>query len=261
MDIFSTGTHLFLIVVAVFFWKLRFFPSNSLAANHKPRLVWLAFMLACAVSMYFVLEKWSSPSVRGDDGEVSSYLIFSLTWIALIQSAFAFFGISIRDDVAERRNLPAGYAAAGLTIAATCCVAGANIGDGPGFEVVLFCAVLATGYLLALWFVVAKVSGLADAITIERALGPGIRTGGWFAGTGVVIGACVAGDWISVAATLRDFVRYAWPLAIFAYAFGLFERSVSRRLPVSGPSAAKSIGAATAMILAGAICARWIGRH
>src|ERR1700747_825979 len=140
----------------------------------------------CGLAL-FALEKWSSPSVRDDFGEVSFYLIFSLIWIALTQSAFAFLGVSIRDDVAERRNRSAGFAVAGLTIAATCCVAGSNIGDGPGFEVVLFCAVLATGYLLALWFAVAQTSGLADAISIERDLAAGIRVGGWFAGTGAVI--------------------------------------------------------------------------
>jgi hypothetical protein len=134
----------------------------------------------------------------------------------LTQSAFAFLGISIRHDVAERRSRSAGLAAAGLTIAAACCVAGANIGNGPGFEVVLFCSVFATFYLLVLWFLIAWAFGLADRITIECGLGAGIRAGGWFAGTGVVLGACVAGDWISVAAILRDFVRYAWPLAIFA---------------------------------------------
>jgi hypothetical protein len=218
-------------------------------------------MSACAVSLYFALEKWSSPSVRDDFDEVSFYLIFSLIWIALTQSAFAFLGISIRDDAAERRNRSAGFAAAGLTIAATCCVAGSNIGDGPGFEVVLFCAALATAFLLALWFVVAEISGLADAITIERDLGAGIRTGGWFAGSGAVLGSCVAGDWISVAATLKDFVRYAWPLAVFACGFGLFERSISRRVRGLRPSVAIFIGSATAMAVAGGVCARWIGRH
>jgi hypothetical protein len=261
MNIFSSGPHLFLIVVFLIFWKLRFFPSNSLIANRKTALVWLAFMSACAFSLYFTLEKWSSPSVRDDAGEVSFYLIFSLAWIALTQSAFAFFGISVRDDVAERRNRSAGFAAAGLTIAATCCAVGANIGDGPGFEVVLFCVVLATSYLLVLWFLIAWPFGLADTITIERDLGAGIRAGGWFAGTGAVIGACVAGDWISVAATLKDFVHYAWPLAVFACAFGLFERSATRRALASRPSVAISISAASAMVAAGAVCAGWIGRH
>ena len=261
MNLSSTAFQLLLIIVVLIFWKLSFFPSNSLAGNHKTALLCLAFMSGCALLLYFVLEKWSAPSVRGDFDEVSFYLVFSLLWIVLIQSAFAFFGISIRDDVAERRNRSAGAAAAGLTIAATCCVAGANIGDGPGFEAVLFCAVLATAYLLVLWLVIAQASGLADVITIERELGTGIRAGGWLAGTGVVIGACAAGDWISAAATLRDFIRCAWPLAVFACAFALFERSLSRRAPASRPSLASSIGSATAMLAAGAVCACWIGRH
>jgi hypothetical protein len=125
-----------------------------------------------------------------------------------------------------------------LTIAAARCVAGANIGDGPGFEVVLFCSVLTTFYLLVLCFLIARASGPADSITIECDLGAGIRAGRWFAGTGVVIGACVAGDWISVAATLRDFVRYAWPLAIFAWALDCcrLRKSATRITFVAVPS-------------------------
>jgi hypothetical protein len=71
-------------------------------------------------------------------------------------------------------------------------VAGANIGDGPGFEAVLFCALLASTYLFVLWFLIAQASGLTDVITVEREPGAGIRTLGWFVGTGAVIGACVA---------------------------------------------------------------------
>jgi hypothetical protein len=89
------------------------FPSNSLVANQETALAWFIFMSACAVSLYFALEKWSSPSVRDDFGEVGCYLIFSLMWIALTQGAFAFLGISIRDEVAERRNRSAGFAVAG----------------------------------------------------------------------------------------------------------------------------------------------------
>ena len=89
MNIVSTGLHLFLIVVALIFWKLRFFPSNSLVASHKATLVWLAFMSACAISLYFALEKWSSPSVRDDAGDVGSLVS---DHPALTQSAFAFLG-------------------------------------------------------------------------------------------------------------------------------------------------------------------------
>src|SRR2546430_17716021 len=77
----------------------------------------------------------------------SASILFPRFWIALSQSIFAFLGISIRDDVAERKNRAAGFAAAGMTIAATCCAGGATIGDGPGFEVVGGCAVLSTATL------------------------------------------------------------------------------------------------------------------
>jgi hypothetical protein len=53
------------------------FPSNSLVANQETALAWFILMSACAVSLYFALEKWSSPSVRDDFGEVGCYLVFS----------------------------------------------------------------------------------------------------------------------------------------------------------------------------------------
>src|SRR6266849_5425071 len=108
MDILSVGFHLFLIVVALVLWKLSFFPSNSLLANQKNAAAWLLFMATCGCALYFVISRWSSSSVRGDVAEVSFYLIFSLVWIALLQGIFAFLGISIRDDVAERKNRAAG---------------------------------------------------------------------------------------------------------------------------------------------------------
>jgi len=42
-----------------------------------------------------------------------SRLLSRFLAIALTQSAFAFLGVSIRDDVAERRNRSAGFAVAG----------------------------------------------------------------------------------------------------------------------------------------------------
>ena len=40
---------------------------------------------------------------------------------------------------------------------------------------VIFCSALSTGCLFALWLLVALVSGAADAITIDRDLGTGVR--------------------------------------------------------------------------------------
>ena len=116
MNIFSTGPHLFLIIVVLFLWKLKFFPSNFLVSNHKTGLAWLAFMFGCSLSLYCALGKWSSPSVREDVDEVSFYLVFSLVWVVLAQNVLAFLGVSICDDVAERGNRSAGFAVFVTTI-------------------------------------------------------------------------------------------------------------------------------------------------
>jgi hypothetical protein len=90
MDIVGTGFHLFLILVALVVWKFIFFPSNILLANHKTLISWLVFMFACVCVVYLALVEWSAPSVRDDSSEIAFYLVFSMIWIALAQSSFAF---------------------------------------------------------------------------------------------------------------------------------------------------------------------------
>jgi hypothetical protein len=189
---FSLTFHLFFVGIALIVWKSWFFPVSFPAKSLVRAALWLGFMFLCFCASYFALANWSSPSVQNDDGEISFYLVFSIFWIAFSQFPFAFAGVSIHDDVAERGNLSAAFAAAGFTIGATCCAAGANIGDGPGFEVVLFCAALSMTTLLFVWGLIAKMSGVTDVITIERDRGAGIRCGGRLAGSASRSGACAA---------------------------------------------------------------------
>ena len=52
--------------------------------------------------------------------------------------------------------------------------------------------------------------------------GRGVRAAGFFVGTGLILGRAVAGDWVSSAATVRDFVLVGWPaLLLLAGAFFL----------------------------------------
>src|SRR5882724_7373023 len=115
MDIFSIGLRLFFVLIALGIWKSLFFPSRPLFANRTTIVLWLTFMLVCASVVYGVLTRWSAPSVHEDSGEVTFYLVFSMLWIALVQGAFTFLGISLRDDVVERRNSAAAFAVIGLT--------------------------------------------------------------------------------------------------------------------------------------------------
>src|SRR5215472_9960731 len=131
-------------VFAVFvaLWKSSFSPGKSLRLYRTETWLCYGVTAACACGACWVLLVGSASDVREDRGELTFYLASSLAAIAASQALFAFLGVSLRDDVIERRNRGALFAFAGLTIGASCCIAGANAGNGPGAEVVLLCAVV-----------------------------------------------------------------------------------------------------------------------
>lgn len=96
-------------------------------------------MAVCAGGVGLALLRWSANDVRDDSGELISCFVFSLTWIVLTQMLFEFLGVGLRDDAVEPKNRGALFTMAGLTIGVSCCVAGSNVGNVPGPEVVFFC--------------------------------------------------------------------------------------------------------------------------
>jgi len=211
--------------------------------------------------IYLVLLLWSAGDVRGEPGAVTFYFVGCVLWIFLSQEACGILGVSLPVDVVRRKNGGAGFALAGLTIGATCCAAGANVGDGPGPAAVLVCALLSTVTLFLLWILLAKCADAAEAITVERDYGAGLRAGGWLAGTGAVLGASVAGDWVSMAATWRDFVRFGWPALAASILFITFEQRLSRRALRQRLSVFVSASLAFALVIAGASYALWVTKH
>jgi hypothetical protein len=100
---------------------------------------------------------------------------------------------------------------AGFVVGTVLCFAGGNIGDGPGWWVVVFCALIATGALGICWWVANLFAPISDHITIDRDPAIGLRVGGYFIGTGLILGRAVAGDWHSLPATMSDFAQRSWP--------------------------------------------------
>jgi hypothetical protein len=145
-----------------------------------------------------------------------------------MHGAFQWCGISLRDDAVERGNPAVGIVAAAQAIAATWCIAGSNIGEGPGPEAVVFCLLLSNGTLLALWLVLDGATGVSDTLTIERDVQAGVRISAWFIATGAVLGASVGGDWDSYEGTLRDLGRFAWPVTLLLLAMVFIERRFAR---------------------------------
>jgi uncharacterized membrane protein YjfL (UPF0719 family) len=180
--------------------------------------------LGCGLFLLIVLAKMSSEDVRSDPELVGQYCALGLAWIGLSERVFAFLGVSLRDDVIERRNAAASFVIAGELVAVTCCFAGANIGNGPGVEVVLFSAMVSTLALVLLWLLFDRIAQMGDNLTVERDAFAGVRVAGWLIGTGIVLGAGVAGDWHSAYRTLLEFGAYAWPAVALTGGAALLER-------------------------------------
>ena len=167
-------------------------------------------MVFVAPLLYCVLRNWAAEDVRHDTALILLYLVMGIAWAGLGVSVFGWLDLHAREDVLERGNTAAAIALGGGILGVTCCFAGANIGDGPGWGTVLFCAALSTTSFFLAWLVLGQRGGLAEAITVDRDVAMGWRSGGFFVATGLVLGRSVAGNWVSVEATAVDFLRHAW---------------------------------------------------
>ncbi|HTV41282.1 MAG TPA: hypothetical protein VMF08_11945 [Candidatus Sulfotelmatobacter sp.] len=176
--------------------------------------------LVAAGALYFVLARWSSHDVRDNPTYIFFYLAMGFGWAGLWNWILPYAGLSFRDDALELNNDAAGIAISGSLLGATLAFAGANIGDGPGWWVVVFCAMLSTGLMLVLWIIGAKLTRVHEFITIDRDTASGWRAAGYFIGAGLILGRAVAGDWHSTQQTVIDFLARGWPvLILWAVAF------------------------------------------
>jgi hypothetical protein len=77
-------------------------------------------------------------------------------------------------------------------------------------------------------------------VTIERDPDAGARLGGYFLGSGLILGWASAGDWVSVADTWNDFYRiavYLVPLALLAIVVEKWIQPQERPRTAPGPAA------------------------
>ena len=186
-------------------------------------LLYLTPPLAMAL-LYVVLRTASAYDARDDPRYLAFYLVLGAAWIGLWVRWIACTGISARDDAVERGNRSAATVVSGAILAIASCYAGGNIGDGPGWWVVVFSAALATAALFAFWIMLETISGVSDVVTIDRDPAAGVRLAGLLIAVGLVLGRSVAGDWISAKATVADFAATAWPAAILVAVAAIIER-------------------------------------
>jgi hypothetical protein len=204
------------IVVGPVLWVWTLFRFSRIEALGRPVAETVRFVavvvMACAAGIAAVLVTAASHDVRDSGPYLFMYLVLGLAWMRVASVTFAYAGLSARDDLVERANGAARPAIAGALVGVACCYAGGNIGDGPGWWVVVFSAALATMAFLASWIALDRLAAANDAVTVDRDPASGVRLGAYLAATGVILGRSVAGDWISAPVTVADFIATAWPV-------------------------------------------------
>ena len=174
--------------------------------------VLMAPLLAVPLSgllLFGVLIRFASHDVRDDGLYIAFYFVMGAAGTGLAVALLDRLGLSLRDDVVERRNPAACLACAGAFPGLTLAFAGGNIGDGPGWWVVVFSSGLSVGTVLAGWLLVDRIAQVGEAIVVDRDVAKGLRMGGWFLAMGAITGRAAAGNWVSAEATSMDFLRVA----------------------------------------------------
>ncbi len=187
------------------------------------KLVGLAPPTALLV-IYAILQLGSAQDVRDSPPYLFQYTALGAAWLGVAMVTLGALGLSARADVAERGNSAAAVALFGALSGLALCFGGGNVGDGPGWWVVLFCAGLATAAWIALWAIVARGSAILDSVGVDRDLAAGIRLAAYCLASGLILCRAVAGDWQSAGATLRDLASRGWPAVPLAALVAALER-------------------------------------
>jgi len=231
-----SGDEVFVLVASLILgiggWGLWLVGAVSVSGlrTRRPPIALLGSVIGLAgLLILLVLRFAAADDVSGSPGYLLMYLALGLAWLRLAALLFPFVGLNPRDDLIERRNAAAIPAWSGAIVAVACCYAGGNIGNGPGWWVVVFSATLATAGLAGVWLAIGQSTGIVEAVTVDRDRAAGVRLGGWLVVSGVIFGWAVAGDWVSASATVADFVSRAWPAVIVVALAIVVERAMASR--------------------------------
>jgi len=201
----------------------------------------LAGFLAMNAVNFAVLLTLASADVRSSVFYIVFYLAMGLGASVFTLLALKGAGVS-RRDIHERGNRAAATLEFSALVAGGVAFAGANIGDGPGFWVVIICAALSMGTLFALALLHIAASRTIYRILVDRERGTAFRFGCLLVGCALVLGRAVAGDWTGIGPAIVDFSGRAWPAAIMVLLDVVVARVLLSREPDGNAAADRAFG-------------------
>lgn len=185
--------------------------------------------LALVVALWCALCTGAGREVREHGGYIVLFLMLGIASFVPTLRALAWLGVSAFDDAIERDNVSAGFAVAGTLIASSICYAFANFGEGPTIWTTIGPATLGFVTCNVLWALHQAISGAPEAIAIERDVSAGVRFAVMAIGSSAIVGRSLAGDYVSAAATWRDWAREGWPALPLVLIAGMVQRALPSR--------------------------------
>jgi hypothetical protein len=192
--------------------------------------LWLLTAAAVGAVMLATLRLLASEDVRSSAGWTLYYLLLGYAMATVGMACLRLLGVH-RADVVERGNRAASTLYFFGIVSTAVAFAGANVGDGPGVQVVHACALVSVGSLWMLVFLHALIAHTGYRILVDRDRGIAFRAGCMFIAIGAILGRSVAGDWTGFAAATGDFLRLGWPAVLYVVADTIAARvSLSREV-------------------------------
>jgi hypothetical protein len=214
---------LFVLLATWVPWYRHTVTINPLALSLRIRRGLYLAPIVCLLFTLSILLTLAAKDVRRDPIYLALYLTLTTACLGIVTRILPFLGLCPREDVLERSNQAAFTATSAALFGATAAFAGANIGDGPGVEAVLFTALLLAIIFLAAWFAVESLTSISESITVDRNRHAATRLAGFLAALGILTGWIGAGDWVSYSATLRDALVSLPAVLVLCSAFVLTE--------------------------------------
>jgi uncharacterized membrane protein YjfL (UPF0719 family) len=212
----------------VFWGSTWFYPARSRHPMVAPRWARVFALAVPALALAIVL--WGLRTLAASDVRESAlyttfYLVMGAGWTGAIGGLSGqLFGVQFTDDVLERHNLAAALALAGLVLGSAMAFAGGNVGDGPGWWVVVASATLSTSTLVAVWWLLHRVARVPERITVDRDMATGVRMFALTVAVGAVAGRAVAGDWRGYGDLFVSFAKAGWPAGVLAALAAVIEQ-------------------------------------